>query len=225
MIEQLREKLQNSTSIIGKRDYFNSAVLVPMILFEDGYHLLFQKRAANIRQGGEISFPGGEYDPRQDKDFVETALRETVEELGIEKEKIELIGRMNLYIAPMGVTVDPVLGILKIKNISELNIDKNEVESVFTVPLKFFLENQPEIYSSRIVIEPYYIDEKGEKIDLLPVKELKLPERYLERRIGKSAKVYVHRVENEVIWGITAGITRELVRLIKNEPEMPNCCV
>ena len=130
---------------------------------------------------------------------------------------------MNLYIAPMGVTVDPVLGILNIKSLEELKIDKNEVEEVFTVPLKYFLETQPEIYSSRIVLEPYYINDEGERIDLLPVKELNLPDRYVERRVGKSIKVYVYRTGEEIIWGITAAIIRELVRLINDEPEIPNC--
>jgi 8-oxo-dGTP pyrophosphatase MutT (NUDIX family) len=219
----LKEKLKSSNSIIGKHEYFNSAVLVPLIFINNEYHLLFQKRAANIRQGGEICFPGGEFDCRTDNNFIDTAIRETIEELGISFNSIEILGKMNLYVAPMGVTVEPVVGILNIRDIKDLNIDKNEVDKIFTIPLKYFMETPPEIYSSRVVLEPYYINDEGERIELLPVKHLNLPDKYLEKRIGKSVKVYVYRVNNEVIWGITSIIVRELLRIMNDSPENLAC--
>ena len=76
---KLIESLPKETGILGKGDFLNSAVLIPLIKLKDEYHLLFEKRAAHIRQGGEICFPGGQLDKEKDKSIIETAVRETVE--------------------------------------------------------------------------------------------------------------------------------------------------
>ena len=125
---------------------FNSAVLIPLIHINDEYHLLFQKRANNIRQGGEVCFPGGEFDPEKDRDFLETAVRETIEEIGIKKDDIEIIGEMDTLVAPMGVTVDPFVGVLNINDLDKLNIDQTEVDRVFILPVSYFLSNNPSEY-------------------------------------------------------------------------------
>lgn len=215
-ISKLKNPLSKSCSMIGKDEYFNAAVLVPIITIKDSYHLLFQKRAVNIRQGGEICFPGGEFDKKSDKNIIDTALRETSEELGIPASKISVIGEMNFHVAPFGITVDPVLAFLDI-SIEEIKIDKNEVESIFTVPLEYFIKNEPEVYYSRTLIEPYYFDETGKKIELLPVEKLGLPSIYGEPREGRKFKVYVFNFNGYKIWGITAVIIKELIRIIKAE--------
>jgi 8-oxo-dGTP pyrophosphatase MutT (NUDIX family) len=74
-LKKLVNNLPSSPGILRKDEFFNSAVIIPLIYLNDEYHFLFEKRAANIRQGGEICFPGGEYDPRLDKNFSDTAIR------------------------------------------------------------------------------------------------------------------------------------------------------
>src|SRR5512146_788563 len=60
-----------------------SAVLIPVFLKNDEYHILFTKRTENLNHhSGEISFPGG-VRPTEDEDSLRTALRETWEEVGI----------------------------------------------------------------------------------------------------------------------------------------------
>ncbi len=118
-LNKLVQNFEHYQGIIGKDKYFNSSVLIPLIFFGDEYHFLFEKRANNIRQGGEVSFPGGEFDKNKDKDFLDTAVRETIEEIGIAKEKIQIIGNMGTLVAPMGVTVDSFIGILKINKLNE----------------------------------------------------------------------------------------------------------
>ncbi|MDO8550101.1 MAG: CoA pyrophosphatase, partial [Ignavibacteria bacterium] len=54
----LKEKLPEYPELIDKEEHFNSSVLIPFVKINSIYHLLFEKRAANIRQGGEVSFPG-----------------------------------------------------------------------------------------------------------------------------------------------------------------------
>ncbi len=115
-LERLTGKLPEHPGIMRKYDYLNSAVLIPLVMINGEFNFLFEKRAAHIRQGGEVCFPGGEVDPDIDSSFRETAVRETVEELGISKEKIKIIGSLDTLIGPIGVTVDSLIGILEIQD-------------------------------------------------------------------------------------------------------------
>ncbi len=214
-LQKLGSVLPTVPGIFRKEEYFNSAVLVPLIEINNEYNFLFEKRSAGIRQGGEICFPGGEYDAGKDKTFQETAIRETVEELGITADKIKIIGNLDTFVGPMGITVDSFIALLDVTDLSTLNFDKNEVEKIFLIPVSFFIENQPETYKMRLELHSYYLNEKGEKIDLLPVKQLGLPERYAEPRQGKKHNVYVYKTKDEIVWGITAALIYEFITKIK----------
>jgi coenzyme A diphosphatase NUDT7 len=214
-LNKLRQILPANPGILRKEEYFNSAVLIPLVEIIGEYHFLFEKRSEKIRQGGEICFPGGEHDAGNDKSFKETAVRETIEELGIKKESIKIIGALDTLIGPMGVTVDSFIAEVKITNLNDLQIDKTEVEKVFTVPVSFFMENPPEIFHVRLEVHPSFIDEHGNKVELLPVKELKLPDKYANPWGGRKRKVFVYKVNGEVIWGITAALVYEVIEKIK----------
>ena len=73
----------------------DSAVLVPMYLDAEGHlHAVFTKRRDDLRRHpGEISFPGGRRDD-EDADLCETALREAEEEIGLDREVVELVGAL-----------------------------------------------------------------------------------------------------------------------------------
>ena len=213
-LENITLALANSSEILGKDKYLNSAVLIPLFQVEKKYHLLFEKRANQIRQGGEVSFPGGEFDSKKDNGIRQTALRETSEELGISVEKIQIIGKIGTLVAPMGVTVDPFVGLLLINDLNELSIDKNEVEKIFSVPIEHFLNKKPDEYTVKLEVHPSYIDEKGKEIELLPVQKLGLPPRYSKPWKNGFHRVLVYNSTEEVIWGITAEIVFELCRMI-----------
>jgi len=213
--EMLKIKLPKYPGIQGKDTYFNSAVLIPFIMKDGEYHLLFQKRAEHIRQGGEVCFPGGEHDPAQDTSYLDTAIRETVEELGIAREKITIEGMLDTIVAPMGTTIDPFIGILDIQNLNELRIDKNEVERVFLLPVSYFEQTEPEEYYMRLEIHPFYIDEHGQKQILLPVEELGLPQRYANPWGGREYRVFVYKTPEEVIWGLTARMIHDIIQKLK----------
>ena len=215
-LEKLKLRLPKHPGILRKEEYFNSAVLIPLVMVEGEYNFLFEKRAANIRQGGEICFPGGEFDSENDSSYTDTAIRETVEELGIDKENISVVGILDTLIGPMGVTVDSFLGVLNIYNISLLQFDKNEVEKIFLLPVSFFIKNQPEKYHVRMEINPTDIDKNGEKINTLPVKELQLPDRYSKTWRGRKHEVLVYKTSEGIIWGITAALINEIVRKINS---------
>ncbi len=213
-LNKLTAVLPRHPGILGKQEYFNSAVLIPIIELNGVSCFLFEKRSAKIRQGGEICFPGGEYDPKIDKSIEDTAIRETIEELGITKDIIFKIGYLDTFVGPMGVTVDSIIAKLELSDLNAIIYDKNEVERIFTVPVSFFLENPPEVYGMRLELHTHYLNDKGEKIDLLPVRELGLPERYSGPRQGKKHNVYVYKKENEIIWGITAALIFEFINKI-----------
>ncbi|AET66434.1 NTP pyrophosphohydrolase [Desulfosporosinus orientis DSM 765] len=214
-LQELVDNMPAIPGINGKEEYFNSAVLVLLMLMDEEYHFVFQKRSATIRQAGEICFPGGKFDPDKDSDFKETALRETSEELGVPYDKICIVGVLDTVISNMGTTVDAFLGILNIKNLEELNINPSEVERIFSVPVSYFEETEPEIYQVCISAQPSYINEAGEEVVLFPAKELGLPERYTKPWGNSVNKIYVYRVAGETIWGITARLIRDVISRIK----------
>jgi 8-oxo-dGTP pyrophosphatase MutT (NUDIX family) len=211
---KLVQNFEHYQGIIGKDKYFNSSVLIPLIFLGDEYHFLFEKRANNIRQGGEVSFPGGEFDTSKDKDYLDTAVRETIEEIGIAKEKIQIIGSMGTLVAPMGVTVDSFVGVLNMNELNELKIDKKEVERIFTIPVSYFAECKPSEYFVRLEVHTQKRSENGGTIDMLPVKKLKLPNRYAKPWKGREHKILVYETKEETVWGITAELVYEFCKLI-----------
>ena len=75
--------------IIGSEEAYRSAVLVPFVTVDGTESILFEKRSENIRQGGEVCFPGGRID-EEDGSALEAVMRETVEETGAKREDFEV---------------------------------------------------------------------------------------------------------------------------------------
>lgn len=74
------------------------------------FNLVLTKRNANLsKHASQISFPGGRRD--QGESLRETALRETEEEVGVPRSKVEILGQLNpVYIPPSDFTVTPFIG-------------------------------------------------------------------------------------------------------------------
>ncbi|MFW6237894.1 MAG: NUDIX hydrolase [Halanaerobiales bacterium] len=207
--------------ILGKEEYyFNSAVAVLLAELDGELNFIFEKRVEGISQGREICFPGGKYEPEVDGTYREAALRETVEELGISRERISIVGRLDTVVAPMGATVDSFVSLLEIDGQGDLSPNEGEVAEVITVPLQYFCRHQPEKYYVRLEIQPYYTDTGGEKEILFPANELGLPERYRRPWGGKKYPLFVYEVRGEVIWGITAQLVREVVNILDDKTEI-----
>lgn len=218
-LESIRNALkcpENFPRIIGQENMFRSAVLVPLLQTGEGWSVLFQKRAAGIRQPGEICFPGGGYDEQKDRDFKATALRETLEETGLEEDKIEVLGSPGTLLTPMGVLVQPWLGVLSITDIKDLKPNPEEVEELFTIPVSWFRENPPRNYELPVSIHPYTRNRKtGEMEYHFPSHELDLPEKYKNPWEGKIRyRVIAYKTERGTLWGITAQILGEILPLL-----------
>ena len=96
-------------NILGHEDCFESAVILPLVEKDGQYWILFQKRADNIHQPGEISFPGGRIET-EDSSPQEAAVRETCEEIGLDPEDIKVIAPLDIMVSPLNTTLYPFLG-------------------------------------------------------------------------------------------------------------------
>ena len=210
-LKKLVSNLPKHPNVLGRHRFFNSAVLIPLVKIKGEYNLIFQKRAANIRQGGDICFPGGGFEEGVDLTFKDTALRETKEELGIERKDIKVLGQLDTYVAPIGTVIESFVARVKKKAFKNMKIDPSEVEKVVTIPISFFKENEPEEYTLSHEIQPYKMNEDGEIEILFPVEELGLPDTYKKPWGNKRHKIWVYKYEGEVIWGITSVLIKDVI--------------
>jgi len=117
-----------------------AAVLVPIIVHPGGLTVLFTQRTAHLRaHSGQVSFPGGRAEPG-DASPEETALRESEEEIGLPRGRVEVLARLPEYFTRTGFRVTPVVGLIEPP--LELSPDPGEVEAVFEVPLAFLLDTR-----------------------------------------------------------------------------------
>jgi 8-oxo-dGTP pyrophosphatase MutT (NUDIX family) len=115
-----------------------AAVLVPLIRRPEGLQVLLTQRTAHLKDhAGQISFPGGRAEP-EDKDPTATALRETLEEVGLPPEFVRVLGRLDNYVTSTGYEVSPVVGLIQPP--FPVTPDPNEVAEVFEVPLAFLVD-------------------------------------------------------------------------------------
>jgi peroxisomal coenzyme A diphosphatase NUDT7 len=211
LIDTIKSNLPAYPTLIGRDRFFNSAVLVPLIWLSGEYHMLFQQRAASIRQGSEYCFPGGKFDSELDKNYQSTAIRETVEELGIDKDMIRIEGNIGTLLSPMGVAIEAFLATFNISGLHELCINNKEVKRIFTLPLAYLKTITPENYSAKVHARSSYTDSAGNEIILLPVKKLGLPDKYITPWGGNEHRILVYSTKEGVIWGITAEIINEIL--------------
>jgi 8-oxo-dGTP pyrophosphatase MutT (NUDIX family) len=115
-----------------------AAVLVPLVQRDSGLNVLLTQRTAHLHDhAGQISFPGGRME-EVDETAVDTALRETHEEIGLAPHVVEVIGRLPDYVVATGYQVTPVVGM--IEQDFTLRLDDFEVAEVFEVPLAFLMD-------------------------------------------------------------------------------------
>ncbi|MDO8304573.1 CoA pyrophosphatase [Herminiimonas sp.] len=119
------------------RPLMDAAVLLPIILRDDGPTLLFTQRTAHLNaHAGQISFPGGRMETH-DASPVDAALRETEEEVGLARRHIDVIGTLPEYHTGTGFRVTPVVGIVQPP--FDMQADPYEVAEIFEVPLAFLM--------------------------------------------------------------------------------------
>jgi 8-oxo-dGTP pyrophosphatase MutT (NUDIX family) len=125
------------------RQYFPAspvaaAVLVPIVEHANGLSVLLTQRATHLKHHpGQISFPGGRIEPR-DNGPLEAALRETEEEIGLSRQHVQFVGYLDPHLVLTGFWITPVVAFVRPG--FELKLDEREVASTFEVPLEHILD-------------------------------------------------------------------------------------
>lgn len=114
-----------------------ASVLLALVAHGDRLNVLLTLRTDHLKDhAGQISFPGGRAEPH-DADAVETALRETEEEVGLPRRHIEVLGTLPVYTTVTNFVVTPVVALVEPGFV--LQPDPFEVAAVFEVPLDFLM--------------------------------------------------------------------------------------
>lgn len=138
------EMRAKALDLLGNKKPVPAAVLVPLVNRPEGLSLLLTQRTAHLaHHAGQISFPGGRI---EDEDFAadpehaaaRAALRETEEEIGLDRSRVELIGRLDEYITGTGFRIAPMVGLVTPP--FSLTLDSFEVAEAFEVPLEFVFD-------------------------------------------------------------------------------------
>jgi 8-oxo-dGTP pyrophosphatase MutT (NUDIX family) len=122
----------------GRQGEVPASVLIPIITHAAGLTVLFTQRTTSLKHhSGQVSFPGGRAEAGDAGPEV-TALRETEEELGLARARVEVLARLPEYSTRTGFRVTPVVGLVAPP--LELVPDAREVDAVFEVPLAVLLD-------------------------------------------------------------------------------------
>ena len=113
-----------------------AAVLMPIWEQEDGLYFLLTQRTDTVEtHKGQISFPGGMRDSEAEP-LVQTALRETREEIGLPESRIRILGQFDDYLSSTDLIVTPFIG--WVSPPLELSPNPGEVEEILEVPWSLF---------------------------------------------------------------------------------------
>ncbi|MGY0836060.1 NUDIX hydrolase [Aerococcus urinaeequi] len=180
------------------------AVLIPLVKLEGEWHILFEHRAIGISQAGDAAFPGGRVEAGES--FEQAAIRETAEELGISPDKIAVVGEMD-YIVMGKRMIGCYVGELVIDSLTQLTLNKNEVDHIFTVPLRKLKAMEPDVH---------YVAHHQEVSDDFPFDLIPGGKQY---DFGRSERrgVYFYNIKGEHLWGMTAKLTARFVDILKGK--------
>ncbi|MBC8014439.1 MAG: CoA pyrophosphatase [Sporomusaceae bacterium] len=183
-------------------EYFNAAVLVPIIWENEQMAVLFEVRSTHLSwQPGEICFPGGRIEVTDDSP-LSAAVRETAEEIGFKADQIQVLGALHEVISPIGVRLYPFVGY--IHDAQQVTPNPDEVSEVFTVPLEFLLETEPIVGHMERCTRPL----ADFPFHLVPG----YSENWKRR---KDYQVLFYQYKQYVIWGLTAQILYRFIEMYR----------
>ena len=144
MIDSIKQNLKQ-INLIEPTKYKKAGVLILLVKGEDSdeLNILFTKRSSDLStHSGEVSFPGGMWE-EIDSSLLDTALRESNEEIGLQIENVQNLGRMNYLLSRHKIEVNPYVGFLKH---DQDFIGNFEIEEIFMAPVNFLIESNNVIY-------------------------------------------------------------------------------
>jgi len=180
---------QSSTSTSTPPTRANAAVLA--VLFEEAgeARLILTRRASHLRSHrGEVSFPGGRLDPGEDA--PRAALREAYEEIALNPAQVTIEGWIHPVMTVVSASLITPL-VATVPSRPHVVASPAEVERVFDVPLRDLAD--PEIFHEERWSFP------GHPVPGSP---------------DGSFPVWFFEVEGELIWGATARMIHEFLRVV-----------
>ncbi len=178
----LRKIKTNLKGFIGSppiEDLPKAAVLLA-ITAEEEPELIYTLRSNKVSSHkGEVAFPGGR-EEQGDLSLAETALREAEEEIGLDRNLVEILGSLDTTVSRYGISVTPYVGIIPPN--PNLNESSSEIESYFRVPISYLAND---------------IRHRNDKVT----------------ESGETFYMPAYKYNEYIIWGLTAMITVNFLRL------------
>ncbi|ETW98573.1 MAG: hypothetical protein ETSY1_18260 [Candidatus Entotheonella factor] len=164
-IQQMLEAYTPSELSVPSRKL--AGVLAPLYVHEGEYRMVFTKRSDRmLHHRGQISFPGGGHESA-DGSLLDTALRESDEEIGLNPDHVTVLGQLDdLLTTGSNYLIRPYVGLIPYPYPFEL--DKRETDYLIEVPLHFLRQNNPPCQITREhegrVVESFFFDYEGHVI-------------------------------------------------------------
>lgn len=187
--DEIRAALENhSPRRIEPEGTRLAAVLVPIFQLEGKWHVLLTRRSQTVEHHkGEISFPGGHYEP-EDPSYEYTALREAEEEVGIDPAGVRVLGRLDDHLTITDYRIRPFVGVIPYP--FEVNPSDDEIDEVIVLPVSAFVTERcmttRDFERNGVMIKVYFFDVNGYNVWGATAKILKkfLDLVFLERSFG-----------------------------------------
>lgn len=203
MIEKIQAILsEHKSEPLGKKRKFS--VMLPLIMRNGEWHILYEVRSNHISQPGETSFPGGAVE--EGESFEAAAIREMMEELNIPREAIHVLGEVD-YIVNEYAVIHCFVSKLDVA-FEDIHFNE-EVAELFTIPVRYFEANHPTYYTTKFILEhpedfPFHLIPNG--------KEYRF-------KVGNHL-IPFYDLNGHSLWGYTANLTDHFIELITLKSEI-----
>jgi len=138
MMDLLRQRLSAfQASSLDGTERMRASVLIPILRKDGETNVLLTRRTETVKyHKGEISFPGGMYE-EGDGDALTTAVRESMEEIGLKPGDVEIVGRLNDMNTFTGFVITPYVGIIPFPY--DFILSAAEVSYLIYLPLSYLM--------------------------------------------------------------------------------------
>jgi 8-oxo-dGTP pyrophosphatase MutT (NUDIX family) len=168
--------------------FVEAAVLILLVLIDNQWHIVLTRRTDTVRDHkGQVAFPGGARE-ESDGSLIITALRETWEEIGVEPERITVLGCLPSVETLSNYIITPIVATTSWPQ--PIQMAKDEVERVFTIPLSWLTDKTHWEYLT-----------------------FRIPESNQTRKT-----IQYQEYNQEILWGISAMITQTFLEKLTKHP-------
>jgi len=144
LIKKKLKDFESPDRLAMSHEYFiNSAIIFLIIPYKHKpYDLVLIRRTKSTtdKHSGEMSFPGGKFDQTLDTSYLDTALRELDEELGIPQNKVSILGCIDDHLTPKGFVITAFVAF--ISQDTKMAKQDSEVKEIVKIPITFFADKK-----------------------------------------------------------------------------------